>query len=186
MCKMKDKQSKNFNFLDDLTDGRSKGTWKSFYDKEALREINWERNYLLIILGITFLSLVFFSLFFKKCFFQVKCNIDIYRPYIYSCLGGLLGGTVFSIKWLIHSVAKNFWHIDRRLWRIMTPILSMIIALIINILLELNFVSINMDNGISIYKSFGIGCLSGYFSDNAIGKMTEVAQVLFGGNSRER
>eukprot|EP01032_Pedospumella_encystans_P000293 gene293-331_t len=30
---------------------------------------------------------------------------------------GCVGGTTFSIKWLIHSVAKLKWHLDRRYWR---------------------------------------------------------------------
>ena len=39
---------------------------------------------------------------------------------------------------------------------------------------------------LSIHKCYGIGFLVGYFSDNAIGKLTEIAQVLFGSTLSKR
>jgi hypothetical protein len=37
---------------------------------------------------------------------------------------GCVGGTTFSIKWLIHSAAKGKWHLDRRYWRLFVPLLG--------------------------------------------------------------
>jgi hypothetical protein len=39
-------------------------------------------------------------------------------------IGGVLGGSVFSIKWLYHSIARGKWHLDRRPWRFLTPLMS--------------------------------------------------------------
>ena len=33
--------------------------------------------------------------------------------FAYSWLAGALGGAAFSAKWLIHTVAKNTWHLDQ-------------------------------------------------------------------------
>lgn len=176
--------SKNSNdaFLSDLTDGRDKGVWKSRYEKEAVVAINWEKKYLLITFTVSFLLAILFGFLFKEC----ECFLDKFNDleiYIFAFLGGLLGGTVFSIKWLIHCVAKDLWNIDRRLWRIFTPLLSSAVALIIVILVNNSFLHIENSDHFTISKGYSIGFLAGYFSDNAIGKLTEVAHVLFGSSA---
>jgi hypothetical protein len=49
-------------------------------------------------------------------------NIDFRLLMIFSV--GSLGGTTFSIKWLVHSVAKCKWHLDRRYWRFFVPMIG--------------------------------------------------------------
>jgi len=89
----------------------------------------------------------------------------------------MLGGIVFACKWLYHTVARGTWNIDRRIWRVVSPILSGIVALIFVIIFSSGIVS-NVET-YSIHKSCGIGFLVGYFSDNAIGKLSELANVFF-------
>lgn len=175
----------NGNFLSDLTDGREKGDWESRYEEKASKEIKKERNYLLILLFTSILLAIISGLFFKDCLFVVECKLSGLKPYVFGALGGLTGGTIFSMKWLVHSVAKSSWSIDRQLWRTMTPFLSATIALLIIILINANMFNSNTGVSYSAFKSFGIGFLAGYFSDNAIGKLTEIAQVMFGSSSKK-
>ena len=43
---------------------------------------------------------------------------------------GSVGGTIFAIKWLVHSVANGLWHQDRFLWRVFVPLTGGIYALV--------------------------------------------------------
>jgi|ERR1017187_727043 hypothetical protein len=161
-------------------DNRKEGHWQTRYsDPEAKKAIEWEKWYLIILLTI-FLILPFtLGILTNGCTLYIPCDYLILKVYGFAWMGGTLGGIIFSMKWLYHSVAKNSWNIDRRLWRIFTPYLSGVLALIIIVLinsktlLSISELSLNLD------KAYGIGFLVGYFSDNAIGKLTELANVLF-------
>lgn len=164
----------------DLTDGRNQGSWQSRYDPQALIAIKWEKRYLIAVLLISlFLPLlmgVLFSVYSKN----ISIDLSNIKKYFFAWAGGTLGGTMFSAKWLIHTIAKNTWNIDRQLWRILTPHLSAALALVFVILINSQMLSITPPTSLTIHKCYGIGFLVGYFSDNAIGKLTELAQVVFG------
>ena len=177
--------NQNTSFNSDLTDGREKGDWKTRYsDVNALNAINWEKKYLIALFIIVLFISVLLGIYFKECidFLNIDCISSEFKIYCFAFLGGMLGGIVFSMKWLYHSVAKNTWNLDRRLWRLLTPLLSSVVALIIVMLLNSDILKAS-NSYVSIYKSFAVGFLAGYFSDSAIGKLTEIAQVLFGGSS---
>ena len=102
------------------------------------------------------------------------------HSYFFAWIGGTFGGLVFAGKWLYHTVARGYWNLDRRLWRVLTPHLSGILALFIVIIFSSDI--FNECQTYSIHKSCGIGFLVGYFSDNAIGKLSELANVFFAKN----
>jgi hypothetical protein len=96
-------------------------------------------------------------------------------------LGGTLGGTLFDVKWLYHSVARQLWHLDRRLWRLFTPHISGGLAFAMVALIGSGLVRIFDSRAVNSLSSVvGISFLVGYFSDSAIAKLTEVAETLFG------
>jgi hypothetical protein len=103
--------------------------------------------------------------------------------YALAWLGGTLGGTLFSIKWLYHVVAKQLWHLDRRLWRLFTPHLSGGLAFAVFTMVSSGILSIfNTTATSSPSLIVGSSFLVGYFSDNATAKLHEVAVTLFGTN----
>ena len=162
----------------DPSDGREIGHWESRYPSEARKAINWEKRYLLILLSIVavigFLLGVQYKSQIIECDFATSSKV---HSYLFAWIGGLLGGIVFACKWLYHSVARGLWNEDRRIWRVVSPHLSGIVALIFVIIFSS---SITPNAEIySIHKSCGIGFLVGYFSDNAIGKLSELANVFF-------
>jgi len=179
-------QSLQSGFLGDLTDGRPKGDWKSRFDAKSQEHINWEKRYLLILLCGCLLIPFVIGIVSNKFFSQPPTEYQNLKRYLFALFGGILGGTLFSMKWLVHSVAKDTWNYDRQLWRVFTPLLSGALALVIVILINCQMFDITKPENLSIHKCFGIGFLVGYFSDNAIGKLTEIAQVLFGSTISKR
>jgi hypothetical protein len=110
-----------------------------------------------------------------------------FKRFAYYAFAGLLGGTVFGVKYLYHVVAKGLWNEDRRLWRIMSPWLSLSLAFAIGALVEAGLLSISTSypSGRAA-RSLGFGFLIGYFSDSALAKMQEIAVVLFGTPRRDK
>ncbi len=101
--------------------------------------------------------------------------------YGFAWLAGLMGGTLFSFKWLYHSAAKNRWHQDRLLWRFATPHLSSAVAFICICLIQSGLLTIlNPDAVRRPAVVVSIGFLAGYFSDTALAKFADIAYTLFG------
>jgi hypothetical protein len=102
----------------------------------------------------------------------------------YALLGGagLLGGTVYGGKWLYHAVAKGLWHEDRKLWRYLSPWISLGATIGISALIEVGFMRSPTENVVQITPSklIGLGFLIGYLADRFLAKMKELTEVLFG------
>jgi hypothetical protein len=163
------------------TDGREKGDWKSRYPAEAHAKIRTEGIYLAIVFIAC--PILLFSIFTD--FFSSWTVDHTVKKYAYGWLGGTFGGAIFGIKWLYHSVAKNLWNIDRRLWRIYTPHLSGGFAFAFIVLISSGIFNIFSPEAVEKPSTvFGLGFLVGYFSDSAVGKLTEVANTIFGATEK--
>jgi len=166
----------------DPTDGRIPGSWRTRYEDAALPFIRKEALYvgtLLIIIPtiIVCIHQDFFGLW------SIPCSV---KKYSYAWIGGTLGGTLFSTKWLYHSVARNVWNQDRFLWRVFTPHISG--ALAFSFILLISSGIINLFSAAAMDKNsavFGVSFLIGYFSDSAVAKLTEIANTLFGATQKE-
>ncbi|MDH5611289.1 MAG: hypothetical protein OEY66_02375 [Gammaproteobacteria bacterium] len=166
----------------DPSDGRKKLEWESRYPKEALKIIRIEATTLAILLTVTIILIFLIWCGAISNLIQDCCenaNISTLKQYSYFALSGLLGGTIFSIKYLYHAVARGTWHIDRQLWRFLTPLMSLGVAFIVGALVHADLLG---DPHPSAAASISIGFIAGYFSDNAIAKMYEIANVFFGTN----
>ena len=165
------------------TDGRQPLDWKSKYtDLAARRGIRCEARYLAVLFfGAPLLILVLWLEYPKDWLCLTDEKYRILFRYGLAWLGGLFGGTVFGIKWLYHVVAKQRWHLDRRLWRVFTPHISAGLACVFVALISSGLLKV-FDSGAteSTPLVFGLAFLVGYFSDNAIAKLAEVAVTLFG------
>jgi len=76
-------------------------------------------------------------------------------------------------------VARGLWHVGRAPWRLLTPLLSAGFALAAAFVFEAG-----LAKGASPEKSAGyvaVGFFVGYFSDRAVAKMLDIANVVFGG-----
>jgi hypothetical protein len=176
----------------DYTDGRKKGNWETAYPAKAKKWIRIEACYL-VLLFLASLTALFYILH-ELCRFPVSesaAAADIvqdcppFLAYLGALVTGVLGGCSFGIKWMYHSVAKQIWHEDRRLWRLLTPLLSGVIALFTIFLVSSGLLQI-FDKGF-MQRPIAIIAFSfivGYFSDKALAKMAEIADTLFGGTDK--
>lgn len=96
-------------------------------------------------------------------------------------LSGVAGGAAFDLKWLYHSWAKWTWNCDRLFWRLLVPILSGCVAVFVSMMVSsgvLSFINPAFFN--NFYGSLSAGFLIGYFSDNALAALQNVAMKWFG------
>ena len=165
------------------TDGRQSLDWKSKYtDLAARRGIRFEACYLAaLFFGAPLLILVLWLEYPKDwlCLTDEKYR-TLFR-YGLAWFSGLLGGTMFGIKWLYHVVAKQLWHLDRRLWRVFTPHISAGLACVFVGLISSGLLQV-LDSRATESRPlvFGLAFLVGYFSDSTSAKLAEVAVTLFG------
>jgi hypothetical protein len=174
----------------DPTDGHELGEWESKYpDPKAQKEIKVEAIYLGVLLFGAPLIMVALWLEFPKYLFNL--SDQKYRAILKYGLAweaGTLGGTLFDIKWMYHCVARQLWHLDRRLWRVFTPHISGGLAFGVTALIASGVIKIFDNKAMDSHPAVvGLAFLVGYFSDSAIAKLYEVAETLFGtSRSREK
>jgi hypothetical protein len=165
------------------TDGRKVGEWESRYtDSAARRAVRVEATYLAILFFGAPVVILALWLEVPKHWLSISDEkYKIFFRYGLAWATGTFGGTLFDIKWLYHSVAKQTWHLDRRLWRIFTPHLSGGLSSAVIALISSGLIRV-FDKGAVESPSlvFGVAFLVGYFSDNTIAKLAEVASTLFG------
>lgn len=167
----------------DPTDGRKPFEWLSKYtDPVAIKKQHAEAIYLGILLFLMPLLMMVLWLEFPKYWFHL--SDQKYAPllkYGFAWAAGTLGGVLFDLKWLYHTVARGLWHLDRRLWRVFTPHISGGLSFFVLALISsgaLRIFDSKATNSPALI--IGLGFLVGYFSDSAIAKLTEVAETLFG------
>ncbi len=163
----------------DPTDGRGKTDWQSRYPAEAKSQIRVECWYIVILLGISlFLIFATWQNLIAHYLSLSGGSAALFRKYSYYSFAGLLGGTVYGMKYLYRVVARGYWHEDRKPWRYMSPFIALAISFAFGALIDGKFVSVNAE--IRASTVIGIGFLVGYFADRAIGKLHDIADVVFG------
>lgn len=162
-----------------FSDGRNPFQWESRYPEIARREILMESIFVFVLFGLS-LCLIYLTWNGALSDFLGVADVDkvVFNKYAYYSLSGLLGGVVFGMKYLYRVVARGYWHQDRRAWRLMSPFIAFAIAFIIGTLLDSSMISASQP--LLSSSIISIGFLSGYFADEAVGKMYEIASVVFG------
>ena len=166
----------------DYSDGRERHEWISSYPEEALNGIKFEATYLTFWLFLPPIAmLVTVNGPFTGWLTFGPSGESTYPILVLAWLGGTLGGTAYSIKWLYHVVGKGWWHEDRRLWRLLTPHISGAVSFSFIALISSETLPLLTISGTrSLFGLIGISFLLGYFSDTAVAKLSEIARVLFG------
>ena len=166
----------------DPLDGRPPLDWESKYDKRAKIAIRCEACYLGVLLAIVPVGMLVVWLEGPRAWlFIPSAKYPTFSRFSISWLSGTLGGTLFAVKWLYHSVARRIWHLDRRLWRLFTPHISGGLSFSVFALVTSGILRVFDRTALhSMPAIVGVGFLVGYFSDSAVAKLSEVAETLFG------
>lgn len=184
----------------EYTDGRVRWDWQSKYPDEARREIKFEAWFLMFcFVVIVIIAAVFLSIANIVLQIPVEWQVINYSgnaegasaraPFInvnFRIVAiffvGMVGGTTFSIKWLVHSTAKGWWHRDRRYWRLLTPFLGGVYACVVLTLFDAGFFGSAQASvePRAIIIAAALAFLIGYFSDGVSGLLSNVANAVFG------
>ena len=168
---------------EDLTDGRGPWEWKSRYPAETHKKIKCEAVVLVIMLALALivaggcigLDAQSIVLEWEDTKFTVSFQL------LATFFAGCVGGVTFSMKWLIHSVAKGRWHEDRVYWRFLVPLVGGIYACVVIALWDIGLVSSQSSGATkSIATIAPLAFLVGYFSDGVSGLLSNVANAAFG------
>ena len=168
------------------TDGRKQYDWESKYPECAQKEMKKEAIYIAIILIIAFSLLIFIGggLIDKVgnlIGLEAKKTASLEGVIIYF-FSGLLGGTIFGLKYFYRVVSRGYWSQDRKYWRFFSPWISACVAFVVGCMVLSGY--INATQTQSFAAEICVGFITGYFADEAVGKMSEVATALFGSNSK--
>jgi hypothetical protein len=164
----------------DRTDGREPDDWESHWEPRAVRQIAFEAFYLALLLILAPAALIWVWQGSPREILDVDPpRYEVFRTYAYGWLAGTIGGTVFALKWLYHSVARGGWHVDRLLWRIFTPHLSGAVSVaFIAVITSSIFEILNRDLLQTGPALLGLGFLFGYFSDLTVARLYEMAKGM--------
>ena len=181
---------------DEYTDGRKLWDWRSKYAPDARKAINVEA---VVLAGLLLASLVFSGIFLGLAGQSLQLQLgSLPAPQASGAAGpltlivefrllalfftGSVGGTTFSIKWLLHATAKGRWHLDRRYWRLFVPFIAGVYACVVLTLFDAGLIGGGQVSGeprpIAIAAAFAF--LVGYFSDGVSGLLSNVANAVFG------
>ena len=167
----------------ELSDGRKPWDWKSRYPQDAQHQVKWEAIILGIALAVTLmLAGVFLGLDAQHTSIDVHgLSIQIQFQLLATFFTGCVGGVTFSIKWLVHAVAKGRWHQDRQYWRFMVPMMGGVYACVVLALWDIGLVPSQSQQGTeTIHSVAPIAFLVGYFSDGVSGLLSNIANAVFG------
>lgn len=168
---------------DGYTDGRERWEWRSKYPKEACNEMRLEAWVLIVMLLVALMGA---GLFLGAAnqeikFVLVGLEMEFRCMQLAIFFVGWLGSVTFSIKWLVHSVAKGKWHLDRRYWRLLVPMIGGVYACVVLALLGAGYLGSGSDVSMSsISSAAALAFLVGYFSDGVSGLLSNVANAVFG------
>lgn len=173
----------------ELIDHRRRGEYESRYKAPAIRQIRLEFSYLIFLLLACSAALVWIG------YVAGAASPDDIRTFgfisyprdrsillaVTVALSGIVGGTAFALKWLYHSVAKWTWNKDRVWWRLIVPFLSGILAFFVSAMITAGIVSVfNAEFFKNFYGALGGGFFIGYFSDNVLAALQNLAIKWFG------
>jgi hypothetical protein len=168
---------------DEPTDDRPLGDWKTRYsDPSAIRAIRLESTYVWVAFSFAVIAILAVSV--QSAYRIVptdKSGWESISPFLLAFLGGVLGGTLFAMKWLYHSVAKGLWNRDRRLWRLFTPALSGGAGLTIILLCASGVIPLFGPTLVHTNAgALGLSVVFGYFSDRAFSSLERLAEDNLG------
>ena len=178
-----------------LTDGREPGDFKSVYPWSVWIQIATELVYLLFVLIGSLAALILLARsvlidpspqFLPWLFGNGSPNETLVLWFVVG-LSGVCGGSTSALKWLYHTVAKQRWHRDRIIWRLVVPPLSSVLSVFTGMMITSGIVPFFSSTSITNpIVGAGFGFFVGLFSDNLLASLQRLAYRIFGTVDRRR
>jgi hypothetical protein len=165
------------------TDGRVRGEWQTRYTDVAARAaIRIEAIYVSLVFLLCPTAILLLAVRWPRNWLEIDITTwDRVAHWGFVWFGGMLGGSLFAMKWMYHSVAKGLWNQDRRLWRLFTPLLSAGVGFTVVVLSSSRVLPLfGPDLVRSNTGATGVAILVGYFSDQTISRLAAMAEGHLG------
>ena len=152
--------------------------WQTAYPPEAWKQIRAEGIYLACVLSFG----VVVSIILLKIDF-VKYNRELLQQFLFCALGGIAGSWIYSMKWYVRAITHRLWRHDLVVWRLTSPFMGIFLSVSAYAILKARLLGVSLGNNqqtdTKLYP-YAVGFLVGLCSDVVMGKLTEVAETLFG------
>ena len=173
----------------DLTDARKVGEWQGRYLEWGARwRISIECAYVgLMLVGVP-LALCVLYIGYPRAWYNIDAaKFATVQHYGYAYLGGVFGGTLYTTKWLYHTIATGFWNADRFVWRVFTPFLAGGISLMVILLISARVLPILGSEVVQPPTgTLAVGIFVGFVSDKGARGLNELADRLFDGRKQPK
>ncbi len=150
--------------------------WKSAYPPEAWKRIRAEGIYLACVLS--------FAVVVSVILLKINlANHDAIQRFLCCALGGIAGSWIYSMKWYVRSITHHLWRHDLVVWRITSPFMGIFLSVSAYAVLKAGLLGITLEQNPQAdpkLYAYAVGFLVGLCSDVVMGKLTEVAETLFG------
>lgn len=176
----------------DPTDGKKQWECKSRYPFLIRIQIFTEAAYLAFILFAGFYLLVWLysgTIPLYSTHLQFGELNDQIKKLATFPVAGLIGGAMYGLKYLYRVAARGWWHEDRRIWRIFSPLLSASLATMVGILIDGGLLGLSYSQGGTNNQHstlLGVAFVTGYFADSALAKLQDVANVIFASSTDKK
>jgi hypothetical protein len=150
--------------------------WKSAYPPEAWRRIRGEGIYLGCVLS--------FAVVLATILLRTDLSKhEMAQRFLCCALGGIAGSWIFAMKWYVRAITNHIWRHDLIVWRVTSPFMGIFLSVSAYAVVEAGLLGITFDAGSGVdprLYAYAVGFLVGLCSDVVMGKLTEVAETVFG------
>lgn len=162
-------------------DERCRGDYKSRYPSKIRHRAYGEAAFVVVMLVLALLAIFLtWRGVVADWLACEKCSHATLDRYAYVLFGGLLGGSLFGLKYIYKVLAHGFWNEDRIVWRVSSPLLSAGFAFALGVLAQAGLFGFDMNDAHGPASFISLGFITGYFADGASRKMQEIADIVFG------
>ncbi|GAB3359106.1 hypothetical protein [Lysobacter tyrosinilyticus] len=164
-------------------DERKKFNWQSRWPQTAWKRIRLEAAYVAVVFLLSAVGIFLTwrgEIFYWLAEGCADCQAKTLNRYAYLMFAGVLGGSLFGLKYLYKVVARGWWNIDRSVWRLFSPLLSGGMAFAVGALADAGLFGFTVGEHQSGASFVSLGFIAGYFADSASRKLQEIADTLFG------
>jgi hypothetical protein len=113
---------------------------------------------------------------------------EMIQKYLCCALGGITGSWIFAVKWYVRAISHQIWRYDLIAWRLTSPWMGIFLSVSAYAVIKAGFLGLTFQENQGVdpkLYAYAIGFMVGLFSDVVMGKLTEVANTLFGRTTPE-